>query len=333
MIRTIKFFAPAILLFSGVASAQYTDEINTNRPGQSMSAFAVGQTVFQIESGINAVHDKHSILNTESTGAAADLTIRYGVFMEQLEVIVDMQYRFDQYHDAIYSYSRNDFSRFTIGAKYLIYDPDKNYKPKLNLYSWKANHKFKWHSLIPAVAVYAGANVIGKNNPYTFPTDKLSGKVMAITHNHFGKWVWINNFIYDKAGTDYPSTGWITTLTRGFNAKWSGFLEFQAYQSDYYGDGIIRGGAAYLLGTNVQLDASVSTNFKDTPSILYGGVGFSWRFDADYRDIKLPGEGDREDLLKEDQKKQKKEKEDRKKERQEMIDNIKQQNGTATPTE
>jgi len=330
MIRNIKLFAPALLLFTGFASAQYTDEINTNRPGQSMSAFAVGETVFQIESGINAVHDKHSILNTESTGAAIDLAVRYGVFMEQLELIVDMQYRVDQFNDAIYSNSRNDFSRFTVGAKYLVYDPDKNYKPKLNLYSWKANHKFRWRSLIPAVAVYAGANIIGKDNPYTFAEDKLSPKAMAITHNHFGKWVWINNFIYDKIGTEYPSYGWITTLTRGFNAKWSGFVEFQAYKSDYYADGIVRTGAAYLLGTNMQLDASVSTNFKDTPSVLYGGLGFSWRFDADYRDILLPGQGDREDLLKEDKSKQKKEKEKRKKEREELINDIKDKNSTPT---
>jgi len=29
--------------------AQYTDEINTNRPGESMNAYAVGKQVIQLE--------------------------------------------------------------------------------------------------------------------------------------------------------------------------------------------------------------------------------------------------------------------------------------------
>ena len=31
----------------------------------------------------------------------------------------------------------------------------------------------------------------------------------------------------------------------------------------------------------------VSTNFKDTPSIFYGGVGFSWRYDAKYKEVQM----------------------------------------------
>jgi hypothetical protein len=37
----------------------------------------------------------------------------------------------------------------------------------------------------------------------------------------------------------------------------------------------------------MQIDASISTNFKDTPSILYGGVGFSWRYDTNYKDVRI----------------------------------------------
>ena len=77
------------------------------------------------------------------------------------------------------------------------------------------------------------------------------------------------------------------TLTRGFNEKWSGFIENQGFKSDFYSDAIVRGGAAYLLNKDMQIDASISTNFKDTPSVLYGGVGFSWRYDANYKDVKI----------------------------------------------
>lgn len=314
-----KFFPLALLLSTGIASAQYTDQINSNRPGESMGGFSVGKTVMQVETGIYGIKEKHDVLNNETKGLGLDLQLRYGAFLEQLEFIADMQYQFDQFEDAIYVTNRNDFRQFTIGAKYLIYDPMKNYNPEVNIYSWKENHKFRWHSLIPAISVYAGVNLIGKNNPYTFPDDGFSPKVMAITQNRFGNVIWVNNIIADKITTDYPSYGIISTLTRAFAAKWSGFVELQGYKSDYYADVIGRVGAAYLLNDNMQLDASISKNFKDTPSILYGGVGFSWRFDADYRDILLPGKADAEKDQSDMDKKMKKQKEKQEKER---LDNV-----------
>jgi len=316
MTRAKRFFQLVLALTSAVATAQYTDQINTNRPGESMSAFAVGETVFQIESGIYGIHEKHNVLNYKANGVGLDLVLRYGAFMEELEFIADMQYQFDQYTNALETYMRNDFRQITLGAKYLVYDPDKNYIEKPNLKSWHANRKFKWRDLIPALAVYGGVNIVGKGNPYTFPEDKLSPKLMAITHNHFGRYVWVNNIIGDKLTTEYPSYGIVSTLTRGFNERWSGFAEFQGYKSDYYADGIFRLGAAHLLNDTMQIDASISSNFKDTPTIIYGGFGFSWRFDADYNDIFMGGKGDREDELKKEKDKKKSDRERRKKERE-----------------
>jgi len=328
MTRLTKFLTPALLFATAALQAQYTDDINTNRPGQSQSAFAVGKTVFQIESGINGIYEKHDVLNYEAYGANLELALRYGMFLEELEFMVNLQYQFDQYKDALYTYGRNDFKQVTVGAKYLIYDPDKYYAPKENLLSWKANRKFNWHSLIPAMAVYAGVNLMNKNNPYTFPGDGFSPKVVAILHNHFGRWVWVNNIIADKIGTDYPSYGWITTFTRGFNEKWSGFMEFQAYKSDYYADGVARVGAAHLLNQTMQIDASISTGFKNTPAIVYGGIGFSWRFDADYEAVLMAGKGDHEDEFNKEKAKEKDQKDKKKKDREERRKRLEE-----TPTE
>jgi hypothetical protein len=44
---------------------------------------------------------------------------------------------------------------------------------------------------------------------------------------------------------------------------------------------------ACLIGDDIQIDASIGTNFKETPSLFYGGVGISWRFDGDYSDVML----------------------------------------------
>ena len=63
-------------------NAQFTDVINSNRPGESMSAFAVGKTVIQIETGLSYVNEKHSILDYNASGFNGDFNVRYGIFKE-----------------------------------------------------------------------------------------------------------------------------------------------------------------------------------------------------------------------------------------------------------
>lgn len=269
---------------------QHTDQINSNRPGESMSAYSVGKSVIQIETGIYGIKEKHNLLNYNASGLGLDATLRWGLFMEKLELIANLKYQNEKLTTPFENTNRSALKQTVLGAKYLIYDPFKNYEKKVNIYSWKANHTFNWHQLIPAVSVFAGANITGADNPYSFsPKSSISPKIMLVTQNHLGdgKWVFITNIIADYISTDYPSYGYILTLTRGFNDKWSGFIENQGYKSDFYSDAIIRGGAAYLLNKDMQIDASLSSNFKDTPSLFYGGVGFSWRYDANYKEVRI----------------------------------------------
>ena len=284
---TITFIIIAVLTTS-ILNAQFTDVINSNRPGQSMAAFSVGKTVIQAEMGFYGSIEKHDLLGYEAKGVGSDLNLRYGAFLEQLEFNLDLQYQNDTYKTDIESYRRKAFKQSTLGAKYLIYDPNKNYEKKVNVYSWKANHKFSYRNLIPSVGIYAGLNVNLSKNEFSFPTDpKISPKAMLITQNQFGKFVFVTNIIADKIGTDYPSYGYVLTLTRGFTPRWTGFLETQAYMSDFYADNVARGGAAFLIQENIQIDANLSVNFKNTPSLFVAGIGISWRFDDNYNEVML----------------------------------------------
>lgn len=283
MMNIKTFFLLGFILISTTQYAQYTDIINSNRPGKSMSAFSVGKTVIQAEAGLYGIREKHDLSRYEANGFGTELDVRYGAFFDQFEFTLNTQYQYDWYQAPLINDTRGGFKQVTVGAKYLVYDPFiKQDKP--NIYSWKANHKFNWKQFIPAVAVYAGLNFNLGDNPFTFPTDRtISPKVMVITQNHFGsKWVWVNNIIADKYMTDYPTLGIISTMTRGFNMRWSGFLEFQGYKSDWYADTVFRLGAAYLVRENIQLDASFTKNVKDTPSLLLANVGMAWRFDSNY---------------------------------------------------
>ena len=304
------------LLISATQYAQYTDIINSNRPGKSMSAFSVGKTVIQAEAGLYGVREKHDLLRYDANGFGTELDVRYGAFFDQFEFVLNTQYQYDWYQAPLVNDTRSGFKQITIGAKYLVYDPFiKQDKP--NVYSWKANHKFSWKQFIPAVAVYAGVNLMPGNNPFTFPTDRaISPKVMVIMQHHFGsKWVWVNNIIADKYMTDYPTLGIISTMTRGFNMRWSGFLEFQGYKSDFYADTVFRLGAAYLVRENIQLDASFNKNVKDTPALLLANVGMAWRFDSNYETNYKRVKGENKD-----KKKDKKSKKDKGKKRKDEVE-------------
>ena len=300
--------------------AQYTDVINSNRPGESMSAFSVGMTVIQAEAGFFGIQEKHDLARYEADGFGSDLSLRYGAFFEQFEIMLDLQYQMDWYKAPLIDDTRSGLRQTTIGAKYLIYDPFKNLRnDKPNLYSWKANHsnKFDWKQLIPAVAVYGGANLRIGNNPFYADDSFISPKAMLITQHHLGtRWVFVNNVIFDKISTDDQSLGLVSTLTRGFNPRWSGFLEFQGIKSDLYADYLFRGGAAFLIKENIQIDASISRNIKDTPSIMAAGVGISWRFDENYENVYLRSYKPEDEK---DKEKNKKDKKDKKKKRKDEV--------------
>ncbi len=275
-----------ISLISTNAFSQYTDVINSNRPGVSRSAFSVGTNVAQLEVGPYILNEKHTPLKYDVSGFGIDFAARYGLLFEQLELNIEGTYQNDTFTDnrsaVSVDGSRANFKFLSVGAKYLIYDPYKNSEEdKPNLYSWKANHRFKWKSLIPAVSVYLGANFDVKNNPYT--TNGIEGfspKVMIATQNNFtGGWVFVMNLIKDRIGTNQSDFQYILTLTHSFTPKWVVFGEAHGISSDFYADNLFRFGGAYLWGKDFQLDTALTLNTKDTPSVFSVNFGMSYRLD------------------------------------------------------
>ncbi|SMC52387.1 transporter [Cellulophaga tyrosinoxydans] len=271
-------------LFTIIATAQYTDVINSNRPGQSVSAYAVGKNVIQAEFGIGYEQQEHTILLTDSNIWSTDLALRYGLLWEKLEIMYEGTFQKENkdFSNPQSSISITDFSRNRLGLKYLIYDPYKNpERNKPNLYSWKANHKFQWRNLLPAVSLYAGATFVLGDNPYYLGDAIVSPRVMLATQSKISpRVVFISNIAYDRIGTDYPELSYIVSLTHAFrNPKWSIFLEQQGIKSDRYADALYRTGIAHLLSPNLQADITFGGSFKDTPTRMFGTLGVSYRLD------------------------------------------------------
>lgn len=280
-----------LLCCGNLTQAQYTETINSNRPGASQGSFSVGTNVLQLEGGGYYGNDKHNLRITDTEVFGLDYSLRYGLFFEALEISLTGAFQAETTTIRIggndEEFKRSNFRSNTLGLKYMIFDPNVSITPdKPNLYSWKANQRFKWKTLIPAVAVYAGANFSIGENPYLLPGENsFSPKVALITQNNWqGGWVLVTNIIADKLTEDEPSFTGMVTLTHTFTQKFAGFLEYQAIFSNIYADDIFRGGLAYLVSDDLQFDISGLLNFKNTPSRWQVAAGVSYRFDMHSQD-------------------------------------------------
>ncbi len=309
------------LLFSFTyVSAQYTETLNSNRPGNSQGAFSVGRNVLQFETGLGIGKEEHSLLNTETNVFTFDYSVRYGFFKEELEISLIGIYQSSTITSTVGNVSneikQSNFKSNTIGAKYLFYDPYR--KRELegpNLYSWKTNNRFQWEDLIPAISIYGGANIDFADNPFTPETESsISPKLVLATQNNWlGGWVFVTNIIADRITTDYPSYGYILTLTHTPTDWFSVFIENQGIKSDFYADQLLSAGTAILLSKDLHVDASVLINFKDTPSRLFGRIGIAYRFDMHDKDEYIEEKGKAGKANRDEKKGKKKKKNKRKK--------------------
>ncbi len=291
-----KLLLTVVLAYAPFLNAQYTETINSNRPGASSGAYSVGINVIQAEAGITYTKNKHELRNQDFSSFGLDYELRYGIWKEALEINFSGAFQFGSITDNNTN-SKSTLGNFkinTIGGKYLVYDPyrikEGEAEDKPDLYSWHANHKFSWKTLIPSVAVYAGMNFNITDTPFVYGSNfnfndieepTLSPKIMIITQNNWsGGWVFTTNLIADRVlMTDFPIYSYILTLTHALNEKGAVFIEHQGIMNDVYSDSLFRFGGAYLLSKDIQLDTGITLNTKNTPSVFGINLGFSYRLD------------------------------------------------------
>lgn len=273
-----------LLLVPFLAISQYTDVINSNRPGLSVSAYAVGKNVLQLEMGVGFEQSDHNLLNTQSNILGSDLSLRYGLLFEQLELNWEGTFQNESktFVNSGIETSFAKFSRNRLGLKYLLYDRYKSAeRNKPNLYSWRKNNLFQLKNLIPSVSLYGGATFNLLDNPNFMGDPTVMYRVMVATQSRLTpRFVLISNIAYDRITSDFPEINYLVSLSYAFrNPKWSTFVEHQGISSDRYSDLLLRGGVAHLLGDGLQVDANMGASFKNTPSRIFVSAGFSYRFD------------------------------------------------------
>ncbi|MDF4204054.1 transporter [Maribacter sp. SA7] len=282
--KSYKYVLTLLFLIPLAGISQYTDVINSNRPGVSVSAYAVGKNVVQAEMGLFYEQKDHTLLNTESNIWGTDISLRYGLLFEKLELNYEGTFQNQNLTNLNFNVeaTRRDFTRNRLGLKFLVYDPFKNPEAnKPNLYSWRANNKFQFKNLLPAVSIYGGANFVFGDNPFYIGEPSISYRGMIATQSRLTpRFVLITNTAYDRISTDDSELSYTISLSHAFrNPKWSVFVEHQGINSDRYSDLLIRGGIAHLLKENFQLDINMGASLKNTPTRIFFGLGGSYRMD------------------------------------------------------
>ena len=281
-----------LLLLAEFSYGQYTEVINSRRPGFSDSPYSIGTKVYQVEAGLfyKKIGDYlywDSILEEtfsySSSSFGSDIMFRTGQFFERLELNLDMAVvgeNRDYTRPEIYSNSAFGFSKLTLGAKYLIYKPEYADKSK-EIRSWKARHSFDKKRLIPAVGVYAGLNTNLLTEMHKNP-EGISPKFGIYTQNDLSdRLILLLNFITDKVFTNEAENSYIITLTYSLHQNWSIFGENQGFlRKNVPNDFQFGAGGAYLINPNMQADLSARMIFDERGDNTYLiGGGLSWRLD------------------------------------------------------
>ncbi len=278
----MKFFSLFLVFFISLSSfSQYTEVINSKRPGFSESPFSVGTKVYQIEGGLFYQKNDNPDFFTKKKSMGIDLFLRSGFIWEKFEINGNFKFQKDNVLNNIVTgttYNRSGLSEFTVGAKYLFYMP-KYKDPSKEIRSWKAKMAYDWKRLIPSVGFYVGLNTNLLGIDYKEPS--LSPKAVILLQNDFSSdLILVSNLVGDYLTINEKRTlGYITTLTYTVSPKVSMFVEHQGMFTPYKKYYEIGGGFAYLFNKDLQLGLNVRTDSQFDYLNIYGGMGLSYRID------------------------------------------------------
>ncbi|MFB0938165.1 MAG: transporter [Urechidicola sp.] len=276
-----KFWVIVLLLINyQFVNAQYTEIINSKRPGLSESPYGVGTDVIQVETGVFFGKNTSNATFSKISPQGVNLFLRYGKLMEKLEINANITYQKNELQfNNIFTSTKDikGISQLTIGAKYLIFQQEFDDKSK-EIRSWKKRTEFDKKRLIPSVGVYLGLNTNFVGEEYK--EEGMSPKAAILLQNDFTqRLILITNLIADRIGKDNKSYSYIATMTYSITDQWSFFVE---NEGDFYvnkTDFQIGTGAAYLYTKDLQFDASIRTNLNSNESSYIASVGVAWRLD------------------------------------------------------
>ncbi len=304
LFRLQKLWIFFLVLSTNFMYSQYTEVINSNRPGFSESPYSVGTGVYQLETSF--FYRKSDIYPTFSRpqSQGIDFLFRTSFFKEQLELNVNLSVQKDDisFQNIFNSnYFTKGIGKFTIGAKYLVYEPKYKDKSK-EIRSWVKRNSFDWKRLIPSVAPYVGINTNMVNDIYK--KRGISPKVGILLQQEISyDFNIITNVYYDYIGTENPELSYIITATYNFSDRWSTFFENQTRFDKFQYQNSIGSGIAFLFNRNLQINNSLRLLTNPNSTGFYGSFGISYRFNRHLDKVNDLNKSDKPDMSYEEKRK------------------------------
>ena len=276
--QQFKIFLFFYFIVLNSVHSQYTEVINSNKPGFSESPYSVGTGVYQFESNYFFRNTSIEPPFSRPQSSGFDLLFRTSFFLEKLELNAQVTYQKEKiaFKNIFTShYFESGLSRVNIGAKFLLYQQEYEDKNK-EVRSWKRRFAFDKRRLIPSVALYAGMNTDFVNE--INKTGSISPKAGILLQNNLSDdFNLITNFFYDKIGTDFEEYSYIVTGTFNFGSRWSSFFENQAIFQKNRNTFNIGTGLAFLYNKNLQINTSGRFLSEGAATGFYASFGVSYR--------------------------------------------------------
>jgi len=243
-----------ISLFSGIVStAMCQQQIDTDRPDQTESAFTVPRHWLQFEAGFSRQQNN----STEKEYLVPGLLSKYGLSKRvELRLITTLQIDADNTGNTK-SVTRG-FAPVEAGAKIALWE-EKQWLPKTSLI---------FHVGIPALAAkqFRPDNVPVN---FRFTMQHTLSEKISLGYNAGAEWTGDSNI---------PE--WVYTLTTGYNIteKWYSYIEAFGSLTRYaMPQHSIDGGIAYTIGNNIKVDLSSGFGISKAAPDWYIAAGFSAR--------------------------------------------------------
>jgi len=261
------------LFLATTSNAQYTDIINSSRPGYTESPYAVGTNVLQLEN--TSTYTTIEELGIQLNDLNNNITFRYGFWKERLEANLNHEF----------THSTNNgitgTKDLSLGLKYLIYEPKieetSDYKT-----SWKKRYGFKISSLIPSVAVRAQLHTSLTNE--RFRNGGLTTYTLGvITQNNISRKLSINNqFDYYKFGGDEAEFIYAISASYVYKTRWNPYFEYRFHSLDSHNFSKISIGTPFLLSEDLSISAHYNAVIGTDAKGSEFGINASYRFDNHY---------------------------------------------------
>ncbi|MDZ7647046.1 MAG: transporter [Cytophagales bacterium] len=251
----IRLYILLVFLFIGISDlyGQFSETIRTDRPGQSIGAFAVGKGFFQIQSGVDYFNYNDPTISRN--GVLSNTVFRYGL-SEPFEVSAMIEYREENTSNSIDSQNENGFSAVDLGMRYNIYTGS---------------------GLFPSIGFQIRLRL-----PHTggdFDIDQLAPNFLLVTSQQLSnRFSFTTNWGASWNGySAVPQGNYTANLAYAITPKLGVFIENYGslVQSDF--DTFLDGGIGYLLNNNLQLDVYSGFGKNDDTKDFFVSAGISWR--------------------------------------------------------